>query len=196
MDVRDYSSEEKDTRFAGATPSSADLRDVSIFEAAYDEYAPKLLRHAMFRTNSPTEAQDIVSQVFLKTWEYVRDPKNRIKDIRGFLYQLTNNLVVDYYRKRSRATFVSYEAVKPYLEVQQVVYPFGALEAKFELEKVWEQFSQLRDEYRTVLVWRYIDELELKEIAVLLGKSKGATAVTLFRALNTLRQLVSEQENA
>ena len=48
--------------------------------------------------------------------------------------------------------------------------------------------TKLKDEYREVLVLRYIDELSMSEIAGVLDKSKGNIRVLVFRALKTLRE--------
>lgn len=193
MNLEEYSEE----KIGVSSTDSAvdDLRDVAVFEKVYDEYASRLLKHAFFRTGSEEEAQDIVAQVFFKTWQYLSNPKNEIRDVRAFLYQITHNLVVDYYRRRSKAKLVSFDALKPKIEDEKLIYPFGALEAKIDLEILWAQMQNLRTDYKVILVWRYVDELNIQEISKLIGKSKGATAVMLFRALKELRDFIKRDEN-
>jgi len=172
------------------------LRDLAVFENVYEEYAPRLLKHAFFRTGNEEEAKDVVAQAFFKTWRYLGNPKNEIRDIKAFLYQLTNNLIVDYYRQKSKTQFVSFEVVQKNIEVEGTVYPFGPVEAQIDLDRIWDKIQDLRDDYKALIVWRYIDELSLKEISKLIGKSKGATAVMIFRAKQALKiELNSKNEN-
>jgi RNA polymerase sigma-70 factor (ECF subfamily) len=194
MNIREYSQEKDKTKPLEKKNRELNLRDVTVFEGVYDEYAPKLLKHAFFRTSSEQEAQDIVAQVFFKTWQYLTNPKNEIRDIKAFLYQLTNNLVVDYYRRRAKVQLVSLESIKSNIESRVPIYPFKVTEAKIDLEKVWQEVQALRDDYKTIIIWRYIDELSIKEISKLINKSRGATSIMIFRALKALKDKAEENE--
>ena len=46
---------------------------------------------------------------------------------------------------------------------------------------------QLSPDYQEIIIWRYLDELETKEIAEILNKSEGAVRTLLSRALGELR---------
>jgi RNA polymerase sigma-70 factor (ECF subfamily) len=50
--------------------------------------------------------------------------------------------------------------------------------------------ANLKDEYRMVLILRFINELSPDEIAEVMGKSSGAVRVIQFRALAALRKLI------
>ncbi len=53
---------------------------------------------------------------------------------------------------------------------------------------------ELKDEYREIIVMRYVNELSVKEMALSLGKSRGNVRVTLYRALKALREIAGEQK--
>ena len=50
--------------------------------------------------------------------------------------------------------------------------------------------ANLKDEYRMVLILRFINELSPDEIAEIMGKSSGAIRVIQHRALAALRKLM------
>jgi RNA polymerase sigma factor (sigma-70 family) len=52
--------------------------------------------------------------------------------------------------------------------------------------------SYLNDDYQNVLIWRYLDSMEVLEIAKLLGRSEEATRVVISRALKQLREKMEE----
>ena len=52
--------------------------------------------------------------------------------------------------------------------------------------------SYLNDDYQNVLIWRYLDSMEVLEIAKLLGRSEEATRVVISRALRQLRKKMEE----
>jgi RNA polymerase sigma-70 factor (ECF subfamily) len=69
------------------------------FIGAYDQWAEKLFRFAYYKVSSRELAQDLVSQTFLKTWDYL-GRGNEVRDWRLFLYRTLKNLIIDYYRSR------------------------------------------------------------------------------------------------
>jgi RNA polymerase sigma-70 factor (ECF subfamily) len=48
--------------------------------------------------------------------------------------------------------------------------------------------TNLKDEYQDVIIYRYLDELSVPEIAKIMGKSEGTIRVLLHRALTALRK--------
>jgi RNA polymerase sigma-70 factor, ECF subfamily len=50
------------------------------------------------------------------------------------------------------------------------------------MEKLWEVLASLRPEQREVLQLKYMEELSLKEIGQVLGKSEAAVSSLLQRA--------------
>ena len=172
-----------------------DLRSEEVFINLYDYFAPKLLKHAYIRLSSNEEAKDVVAQIFMKTWEYLREQqslKRPIKNVRAFLYRLTNNQIIDLYRKKSK-TEVSLEN----LEFLNTVFvdTSSILESQyqFDAENVMKVAGLLRGDYKKILIWRYLDELNIGEISEILGKSKGAVSVMLYRALRDLKRILKER---
>jgi RNA polymerase sigma-70 factor (ECF subfamily) len=66
-------------------------------------------------------------------------------------------------------------------------------EAKIDKNLLEKHLRSLKDEYREVLVMKYLDELETSEIADILGKNHGNVRVLLHRALAAVRELVSAE---
>ena len=102
------------------------------------------------------------------------------------------------YRKNSKKE-VSFDALdsgidsldrEPNLQVEQT----KALEDKLQMEKIEEKLMGLKDEYREIIILRYIDDLSINEIAQIVDKKKGAVRVILFRALNALRELMAVEK--
>ena len=45
----------------------------------------------------------------------------------------------------------------------------------------------LRDEYQNLIIWRYVDELSIPEIAKITGKTEGNVRVGVHRAMEALK---------
>jgi len=59
-----------------------------------------------------------------------------------------------------------------------------------EMASVKKALAGLNEEYREVIIWRYLDELEIKEIAQILDKKEGAVRTLLSRALASLKEVL------
>jgi RNA polymerase sigma-70 factor (ECF subfamily) len=154
-----------------------------IFSKIYDQYINKIYRFVFLKVNSKEIAQDITSETFLRGWKAF-DSKKDIKNPSAFLYQIARNLVVDFYREKGKAQIIS-------VEYTQIIDPRINLEEKtiFEsdINTVRLALANIREEYQEVIIWRYLDELSVPEIAETLDKSEQAVRVMLHRAMKSLK---------
>jgi len=179
-------------------------------KAAFDEfyclYADRMYQYIYYKVNSKEDAEDLTSVFFLKIWGLAQEGKiDEAKTIKPFLYTVARNIVIDHYRKLSQQKTISLDlqagremdaeaaTAKDFLADEKIDLPAGA-DKLFEIERIREKLFELKDEYREVIVLKYLDELEPKEIAAILGKSKGNVNVLAHRAVKALRELV-EKEN-
>lgn len=166
-------------------------RDKEAFGQCYDFYAPKLYRHAFYRLSSKELAEDVVSDVFIKTWEFLTDPTQKIDSLRAFLYRVANNLIIDYYRGKGRQPILIDE------EMEAVLSDHGReaerLGKDAETREVLKSLEKLPEEARELLIWRYIDGLKIGEIAAMTGKKKNAVYVSIHRALKESQKILNKQ---
>lgn len=164
------------------------------FLKAYDAHAAAILRHIFFRVNDRDLAEDLLSETFTKTWQYLREG-GETKNIKSFLYRVADNLVIDHYRKRSR-TNVSLDTLPELSEVIGEDHrdaQVGRLDAAALVQK---HLETLPEEYRRMLVLRYVDELEVSEIREVTGKSAPAVYTAIHRALKALKQKIDKEHEA
>lgn len=164
--------------------------DDSAFADAYDLYAPKLWKHAYYRTGAKEHADDIMSETFLRAWEFVRDRSKEIQHLRAFLYRVINNLIVDHYRRNARAPITLDEEME-----RTMGYDAGIDEAtdlNLETERMRLALDAVRVEVREILVMRFIDDLTIEEISEATGRTKNAVYVSIHRAIKELKNVCSE----
>lgn len=154
------------------------------FSKIYDTHIDKIYRFIFFKVTSEEIAQDLSSETFLKGWQaYKSNPQ--IKNPSAFLYKIAQNLVIDYYRQKEKNQFISPEDVP-------IIDPSPGLEEKIaltaEVEEIKVVLADMKEDYQNVIIWRYLEGLPLSQMAKMLDKSKGATRVTLHRALKSLRE--------
>lgn len=161
----------------------------AIFSAIYDQYIDKIYRFVYLKVNSQEIAEDLTSEVFVRGWDRFREKGEEIQNLPAFLYQIARNLIVDHYREKGQARFVS-------TEYHDLIDAGTGLEEKAirgsDLDRVKTVLSNIKDDYREVIVWHYIDELSIPEIAKMLKKSEEAVRVLLHRALKSLKNQLKQ----
>jgi len=160
------------------------------FSAIFDRYIDKIYRFIFIKVNSQEIAEDLTSETFLRGWEAFKSSENpgphnqKIENLTAFLYQIARNLVTDYYREKGKAQFVS-------AEYASIVDPRQNLEEKSllesDLDNIKIALAGLKEGYQDVIIWHYLDELSISEIAKMLDKPEETTRVQLHRALKALR---------
>ena len=165
----------------------ANLRKV--FSKIYDQYIDKIYRFIFLKVNSQEIAQDLTSETFLRGWESFQAKNEEIENIQAFLYRIARNLVTDYYREKGRTQVVSAEFVS-------IVDPRQNLEEKSllnsDVDNIKRALASLKENYQNVIIWHYLDDLPIQEVANLLDKSEEATRVLLHRALKALKNELNQ----
>jgi RNA polymerase sigma-70 factor, ECF subfamily len=162
------------------------------FTEIYDTYVVKIYRFIFLKVDSRETAEDLCADVFAKTLKEYR--RSEIQNIQAFLYQVARNILADYYRNKSKARVIPLEEGDFLLGETDSLLERIALNA--EIEDVKKKLTDLREEYQNFIIWRYLDELSIPEIAQITGKSEGSCRIGVHRALESLRKrMESAEEN-
>ncbi len=159
------------------------------FLKAYDDYADAIYRHCFYRVFSKPLAEELAQETFMKTWQYLEGGK-QVDNLRAFLYRVANNLIIDYSRRKKE------EHLDALLEKSADLEP--TYDGRQDIEnaelakEVIAQMEFLKEDERRIITMRYIDQLELKEIAAALGITVNNVSVRLNRAMKSLREEVDE----
>jgi RNA polymerase sigma-70 factor (ECF subfamily) len=162
--------------------------DPEAFGAAYDRYAPMILRHLSYRAPNKETAEDLLSKTFLKCWEYVQSGK-KITYLKQFLYTTAQNALTDYYRRKSTADIPT-DDLTAYDRPDERDTATVLLDREYDKAALNEALAKIRFEFRDVLVMRYIDELEIHEVAKILEVTPNAVYVRIHRALKSLKEVM------
>ncbi len=160
------------------------------FLSFYDQYVEKIYRYIFFRVGSEFQAQDLTSEVFLRCWRHISNSATiEIKNPRAFLYQIARNLLADFYRQKDKGP-LSLEEISDKSFADKNVNFQNKAEQTMQFEEVKNALFLLNTDYQEIIIWRYLDELEIKEISEILDKSEGAVRVLISRALSNLKQIL------
>lgn len=161
-------------------------KDGSAFAELYDRHVVRVYRHIYYLVSDAREAEDLTAQTFLKAWEAVERYKERGAPFVAWLLRIAHNLTVSHLRaKRDHGAL---EDV--HVDGKMDRNPEQALEQASDEKSVREAVMKLRDEQRQVIMLRFVEELDYREVAAMIGKSVPAVRVIQHRALGNLRKIM------
>lgn len=173
--------------------------DESVLRDLYLEYYDQIYRFALIRVSNEETASDIVQDVFRRLLVSTRGRERQIDEIRAFLYRIAKNCVIDHYRN----TVVTYSIdAEPLEDKAAFQIPDTQMRAdelvdrEFTAEEIRKALSVLKHGSREIVEMRYLQQLDIDEIADRLGKSAGAVRVQIHRAIEELRTYYERKNDA
>ncbi|MCX6720742.1 MAG: RNA polymerase sigma factor [Candidatus Staskawiczbacteria bacterium] len=160
------------------------------FGRIYDQYIDKIYRFVYLKVNSQETAEDVTSKVFLKGWEAFEGATDSIKNPGAFLYQIARNAVVDHYRDKGRANTVSADASPELADPGTNAQDMAILSA--DISVVRKALQKLKKEHQDIIIWHYLEDMSVPEIAELINKPAGTIRVMLHRGLKDLKDKIQE----
>lgn len=160
-----------------------------------DRYTPKLMRYIRRISGLTQEdAEDLLQEIFVKTYRNLRDFDQTLK-FSSWVYRIAHNQVISNWRKtKTRPQVLKFEADEDFLKF---IAADGDLaeetERKFAGEGVRELLKDLDEKYREVLVLKFLEGKDYKEISDILEKPLGTVATLINRAKKQMRKIISEK---
>lgn len=164
--------------------------DSEAFGRLYDLHLDAVYRYVYYKVSNVTEAEDLTAQIFLKAWEAMPRYQWREIPFSHWLMRLARNAVIDHYRT-SRNHGELDEGMMSHEPDPQGEYLRGE-----ELQQLALALRKLPEEQRSVLLLRFVEEMDYAQVAEILGKSQGALRVIQHRALAALRRLMEREGGA
>lgn len=170
--------------------SKALAGDTVSFGLLYEHYLDEIYQFVFYRVKSHQEAEDLTEAVFLKAWQALDDSPPREIPFRLWLYRIARNTVIDHYRTRREQ--VSLEAA---LDVPEAVDGPETLVVRRERdEELRDRLQSLNEDHQEVLTCRFVMGLSHAETAVVMSRSEQAVRALQYRAIVTLRNLMTVDE--
>lgn len=167
----------------------ADKGREDAFLKAYQEYSDAIFRHCYFRVSNRERAKDLTQDAFIRTWKYM-EAGHEVGNIRAFLYRVTNNLIIDEYRKKKES---SLDALREDGTEPSVVDEGGRIRDHLDGKIALKRLDKIEPKYRDALVMRYIDDMSPEEIAAITKETANTVSVHIHRGLKRVRRLLSEE---
>lgn len=156
-------------------------KENKLFLQFYKKYKNKIFTYFLYRLNFNRDfAEDMTSEVFLKALEHF-DDFDASRSFQSWIYAIAKNHLINYYRIANREVeLIQAENISDRFEEKFI--------ANLELRKTIEKIYCLDDYCREVLLLRFVDGLDNKEIADVLNKDEGAVRTQISRAMKIFKK--------
>jgi len=165
------------------------------FTKVVEVYWHRIFRFILASVRDADAASTLTQDCF---WRAYRG-RNRFRgdaSVNTWLMQIAVNLVRDYGRnrrlqfwKRAFSSSVDTKAISDWLADGSVT-PEMKTVMKEQVDAVWAATVALSERQRTVFLLRFVEDMELLEIAAATGLTEGSVKVHLFRAVQSVRKQV------
>jgi RNA polymerase sigma-70 factor (ECF subfamily) len=165
-------------------PVENNKKEREILTGAHHDYAKGLNAYAYYKMQNHETGDDLVQTTFLKTWKYLVKG-GKVDIMKAFLYHILNHLIIDEYRKHKTTSLDAMieNGFEPGTPVETNYS--NALSGKMAFLLI----DRLPEKYAKIMRMRYIQNLSIKEISILLGQTKNSVTVQTHRGLAKLKLL-------
>ena len=157
------------------------------FGDLYIIFVEKIYRYVFYQIKSKTAAEDITGEVFLKVWRAISSCRGKENAFSPWLYRIAHNQLVDEIRKRHRRPSLELDNVETISDSENSVERYS------EKQELLQLIDRLPSNQRQVIILKFIEGMDNREIAEITGKSEGALRVMQMRALAALRKELGKE---
>ncbi len=153
----------------------------------YEAYYLRVYRFVFYRVSHKETAEDITEEVFIKAFNSIKNLE-KLEAFEGWLFQISRNLVIDYYRKKKQ--LVPLDSIENTLEYDTNVVEI--INLQIEQSILIKLLKELNEEQQSVIKMKFFEELDNSAIATILNKTEGAIRVIQHRAITRLKEIFKD----
>jgi RNA polymerase sigma-70 factor (ECF subfamily) len=172
------------------------LAGLQDFDALVELHRPAIFRFLLASLRDRETAENLTQECFLRAYKS-RDGFRGAASIGTWLMQIAVNLVRSHEsnsglkfwrRSRMKGDVADFESWIP--DRQQT--PEQLASARQQIRAIWKAAATLSVNQRTVFFLRFVEDMDLLEIAAVTGMKEGTVKTHLFRALHAIRAVLEE----
>jgi len=175
-------------------------QEVADFDALVAQHRARIFRYVLASLRDYDAAETITQDTFIRAYR-ARDGFRGESSVGTWLMQIAVNLVRShvsssrwrFWRQAERSGVDAAEAGDWLAD--RGGSPEDTAAAREQVAAVWRAAESLSERQRTVFLLRFVEDMDLLEIAAATGMKEGTVKTHLFRALETIRTQVSPQGN-
>lgn len=181
-------SDNTDERVAEAVQAG----DIEAFGVLIERYEAKLKRYARKFLNYQEEIEDLVQDVFIKSYTNIQSFDSRQR-FSPWIYRIAHNTFVNELKRKERGSFILFDAdtILPQLPAKETTDK-AVLDAELQTE-LDSLIVELPAKYREALILHYYEALSYQEISEVLQIPVTTVGVRMSRARDKLKRSYVEK---
>jgi RNA polymerase sigma-70 factor (ECF subfamily) len=161
--------------------------DTSALAQVYDDFYDRIYRYIYGYLGQANAAEDLTANVFFRLLRAVRNGHSPRSNLSAWLYRVAHNLVVDAFRRSPPEEL----ELADWLESGEPD-PSHTVETRMQLERVRVALRELTDGQQQVIVLKFFQGMDSREVASIIGRSEGAVDALQHRGLCALRNVLHQ----
>jgi RNA polymerase sigma-70 factor (ECF subfamily) len=148
------------------------------FRLLVDRYSDRINSFLMAKSKNRNDHDDILQETFLKAYLNLNSYQDTFQ-FSSWLYTIAYHELCRFYTKsknKKEENLGSFEKIQEARNSESI--------------GIWEEASRLQINFYTVLWLKYHEELDVKEIAIVMKSSVALVKINLFRARNQLKKII------
>jgi len=169
---------------------SEELRN---FDAVVHTYRSCVFRFILACVRDRDDAESLTQDCFVKAFRNRQQFRGEAA-VKTWLMQIAVNLVRDLTRsrrfqfwRRAQSSSLPAQDLGEFLRSREASPETTTLHRE-QVQAIWTATRKLSEKQRAVFLLRFVEDMNLAEIAVVLGVTEGTVKAHLFRALNAVRE--------
>jgi RNA polymerase sigma-70 factor (ECF subfamily) len=162
------------------------------FDGIVRRHQRRVHRFLLMLLRDPDEADNLTQECFLRAYQNLSSFRGE-SSLETWLLRIAANLARDHARNRKASFWKRFLGLDGDDDGAALHVPSGQaspeqiLLSREDVSAVWEAAGQLSQQQRAVFLLRFVEEMELNEIATALDLQVGSVKTHLFRALQSVR---------
>jgi RNA polymerase sigma-70 factor (ECF subfamily) len=162
------------------------------FGLLYDRYVDLVYRYIYYRVGSPTLAEDLVSETFLRALRRIDSFTWQGRDFAAWLVTIARNLIADHFKSGRYRLEITTEDILESGPAQTTDGPESLVLDSLTNATLLSAVKKLNPEQQECIVLRFLQGLSVNETALAMGKNDGAIKALQYRAVRALARLLPE----
>lgn len=154
------------------------------FAELYERYLKQIYNFVYFKTTHKETVEDLVSLVFIKVLENLKNFKIKEKaSFKAWIYLIARNTVIDYYRTQKKD-----KNIDDFWDIGIDNDLNLEIDNKEKIAEIQKYLKDLKPSQREVVILRVWEGLSYKEIAEIVGKSQENAKMIFSRTIRKLKE--------
>jgi RNA polymerase sigma-70 factor, ECF subfamily len=171
---------------------------INDFDALVEAHRPRVFRFMLASLRDREAAENLTQDCFVRAYQ-ARAQFRGEAGVATWLMHIAANLVRDHegsgrlkFWRRTLRSDLDVTDVSDWIPDRQRS-PEAVASAKEQVRAVWNAAARLSERQRTVFLLRFVEDMDLLEIAAVTGMKEGTVKAHLFRALQSVRAGFGDQ---